>query len=446
MYDIKELAGLFQPTAVALNDNGDAAGYTFISNPIQNVGVIWYAAGPTLILPVPGDESFTKPSRLYDINYQATAAGSGGQPGVSGTRGILVSNNIPVDLAPIAPLAVGAFCINSPSSGPALLCLANSQGEVEAFDSQALSLKFKITVPGYLLEPLTINNNNDVAGWSFFADEGTSFLYRGGVVINNTPDNGSILKLNNSGQGGGNVGAGQVVPAIWDITTPVPTSKLVPLLPGCDGGTVYGLNDAGWAVGYCSESGNPNSSYPFVYDGSKTTDLNTLISAPGWVLEVANAINTSGQIVGTGYLNGTATSFLLTPSQPPGRAVANINALLWAMIFGGVANDGGGPVLIGGRIPDWVGPLGPTILQPAAQDAVIGLAVDAVARQLSDRIGRAAIQSAALEMTARAVDRLMAAATISPTSQSANLARRGAGQALRRGRFPVPPRPLSQRD
>ncbi len=445
MYDIKELAALSEPTAVALNDNGDAAGYAFSSNPIQNLGVIWYADGATLILPAPGDESFTQPSVLNDINYEGTAAGSGGQPGVAGSRAILIRNNTPVDLAQIAAPESAAWCINSPSSGPHLVCVENSQGEAVAADSQTLSVAFKITAPGYSLRPLTINDNNDVAGWSFFTDAAVSFLYRGGVVMNNTPNNGSILKLNNSGQGGGYVGTEPIVPVIWDITHPAPTSKPVPLLQGCDGGTVYGLNDASWAVGYCSDSAIPNSSYAFVYDGSKTTDLNTLISASGWSLDVANAINTSGQIVGTGTLNGVQTSFLLTPTQPrsPGQVV-NVNALLWAMLFGGVANDGGGPVLVGGRIPDWVGPLGPSILQPAAQDAVIGIAVDAVARQLGDRVGSAAIRRAALEMTARAVNRLMVTPVISPASQSVGLPRGDAGRALRRGRFPLPPRPRSQ--
>ncbi len=445
MYDIKELAGLSEPTAVALNDNGDAAGYVFSSNPAQNLGAIWYANGATLILPAPGDESFTQPSVLQDINYEGTAAGSGGQPGVAGSRAILIRNNTPVDLAQIAAPESAAWCINSPSSGPHLVCLENSGGEVVAVDSQTLSVAFKITVPGYNLRPLTINDNNDVAGWSFFTAAAVNFLYRGGVVKNNTPDNGSILKLNNSGQGGGYVGMGPIVPAIWDITHPAPSSEPLPLLSGCDGGAVYGLNDAGWAVGYCSDSANPNLSYAFVYDGSKTTDLNTLISAPGWTLDVANAINTSGQIVGTGTLNGTQTSFLLTPTQPrsPGQVI-NVNALLWAMLFGGVVNDGGGPVLVGGRVPDWVGPWGPSILLPAAQDAVIGIAVDAVARQLGDRVGSAAIRRAALEMTARAVNRLMAAPTISSASQSASRPRGDAGPVLRRGRFPLPPRPGSQ--
>ena len=43
-------------------------------------------------------------------------------------------------------------------------------------------------------------------------------------------------------------------------------------------------------------------------------DLNNLMPAgSGWVLEHATAINTSGQIVGVGRLNGQTRAFLATP-------------------------------------------------------------------------------------------------------------------------------------
>ena len=76
MYDIKELAGALEPTAVALNDNGDAPGTSSAATPyrIGHLVCQWR----DFILPAPGDESFTQPSVLQDINYEGTAAGSGG--------------------------------------------------------------------------------------------------------------------------------------------------------------------------------------------------------------------------------------------------------------------------------------------------------------------------------------------------------------------------------
>ena len=54
---------------------------------------------------------------------------------------------------------------------------------------------------------------------------------------------------------------------------------------------------------------------PFIWSSrSGMQDLNTLISAKsGWVLNSATGINVWGQIVGSGFLNGQAHGFLLTP-------------------------------------------------------------------------------------------------------------------------------------
>ena len=339
-------------------------------------------------------------------------------------------------------------CINSPVGKPHLICFTNGQGEVAAVDSATLSVAFTITIPNVELQVVTINDNSDAAGWRFDnanPASPSSFFYRGGVVTK-FPDFSVISKLNNSGQGCGAVGPGSL-PAIFDTTGPIPVvSKLLPLLPGCDTGFALGLNDAGWVVGNCY--GSDNIERPFVYNGAETIDLNTVISPPSWTVIDVRAINNSGQIVGVGWRldgngNEVESALILTPGAPAPLNVPNINALLWAMLFGGVANDEGGPILVGGRIPDWVGPLGPSILSPAAQDAVVGLAVDAVARRLGDQVGAEAIRSAALQMTARAVNCLMAP-TLSPASRSASAPRPAAGPARRRGRFPFPLRPRGE--
>jgi probable HAF family extracellular repeat protein len=427
--------GVTESDAVALNDNGDAAGHVLFAAPDSGeeyYGAIWYADGSTLLLP--------EFSYISDINAEGTAAGV--ESTDSYEHAILVQNKTVVDLESVAGMISAAYCINNGFNGPSLVCVSSEGGDLLGIDSvtHKVAKNFTQGGNGAGLRPATINDNSDIAGWTI-TEEG--FLYKGGVVTNNTPAGGIIYKLNNSGQGGGCYGGatGPGAPAIWDITGSMPITKL-PLPLGCEGGLVYGINDSGWAVGYCFNSVSPNTSYAFVYDGSKMTDLNTLIAAPGWILESANAINNSGQILGTGTLNGAPTSFLLTPIASPWQS-ANVNALLYAMLFGGVANDGGGPTLLGGRIPYPVGPWDPSILLPAAQDAVIGLAVDAVARRLGDRGGSEAIRRAALEMTGRAISRLMAP-TISNASQSVPRPRAAARPVRPRGRFPFPPRPGSK--
>ena len=312
-----------------------------------------------------------------------------------------------------------------------MICFTNGQGEVVAVDSATRSVAFTVAIPTLQLTAFSINDNSDVAGW---CSDVSSFFYRGGVVTN-FPD--QIYQLNNSGQACGSTLAGPL-PAIWDMTGPVPVvSKLVPPLPGCDSGYAEGINDAGCVVGNCYDSNDSsNVSHPFIYNGSKTIDLNTQVV--GWTLDWVTGINNSGQIVASGWNEASSGSFLLTPTP---FNMPNINAVLWAMLLGsGPASDGGGWTLVGGRVPDWVGPWGPTILSPAAQDAVLGIAMDAVAQRLGDRVGAEAIRTPALQMTARAVNRLMAP-TLSPALRSASAPRPGAGPARRRGRFPFPPCP-----
>src|ERR687898_2708347 len=87
-------------------------------------------------------------------------------------------------------------------------------------------------------------------------------------------------------------------------------------LGGTQGSSALGINDAGQVVGY---SGIPDGSlHAFLYSDNQIYDLNTLISASsGWVLEDATAINTSGQIVGEGRINGQSRAYLATPDTTP---------------------------------------------------------------------------------------------------------------------------------
>jgi hypothetical protein len=410
MYHIAELPGLDGATPTALNDNNDVAGYGYGATERQ--GIIWYGDGSTLILPP------TEFSVLFEIDQAGTAVGWASPPPADGPpHALMVQNKISIDLGAYRE----AMCINGPAAGdPHLVCLSDGAGVI-ALDASTHSTAFTVTLAGHDLEPATINNNGDVAGRSFGGNDPVSFLFRNGALMNDTPANGGIVKLNNSGQGAGytgnpSVGTPSYTPAIWDITSQTPNSIPVTPLPGLSCGSVSGINDHGVAVGYCFDPNGNGATRAFVHDAKAnvTTDLNTLIYQPGWTLLEANAINNSGHIVGSGILNGAGAAFLLTPPflkpivrHPP--KIQNVNALLWAMLFGGVASDGGGPTLVGGHIPDWVGPLGPSILLPAAQDAVIGLAVDAVARQLGDRVGGDAIRRAALEMSTRAIERLKTA-------------------------------------
>ena len=72
----------------------------------------------------------------------------------------------------------------------------------------------------------------------------------------------------------------------------------------------FGINDAGQVVG-AANTPNIGPQHAFLYSTGVMIDLNSLLPASsGWVLDSANAINNSGQIVGTGKHNGVETAFL----------------------------------------------------------------------------------------------------------------------------------------
>ncbi len=80
------------------------------------------------------------------------------------------------------------------------------------------------------------------------------------------------------------------------------------------GAAAAGVNDQCQVVGgsYLSDNVTDHAFIWTPQGGMK--DLNNLIPAnSGWVLEVAAAINATGQIAGTGLINGLTHAFLLTP-------------------------------------------------------------------------------------------------------------------------------------
>jgi probable HAF family extracellular repeat protein len=79
------------------------------------------------------------------------------------------------------------------------------------------------------------------------------------------------------------------------------------------------INNSGQVVGWSTKSTAESNAYPFLYSGGQMHDLNSLLPAgSGWQLYSAEAINSSGQIVGRGGYPGATgqRAFLLTPDTP----------------------------------------------------------------------------------------------------------------------------------
>jgi probable HAF family extracellular repeat protein len=82
-------------------------------------------------------------------------------------------------------------------------------------------------------------------------------------------------------------------------------------LPGDAGSEARAINVAGDVVG----RGIPDlgTSQAVLWRDGAAVDLNTLITAAGWILTSATGINDAGQIVGAGLRDGQIRAFLLTP-------------------------------------------------------------------------------------------------------------------------------------
>lgn len=86
---------------------------------------------------------------------------------------------------------------------------------------------------------------------------------------------------------------------------------------GAAGGSGLAVNSLGWIVGALD---TPQRVSSFVYQNGVMYDLTTFFPADaGWSYVSADDINTSGQIVGTAIVNGHAHIFLMTPTGGTNR-------------------------------------------------------------------------------------------------------------------------------
>jgi hypothetical protein len=188
------------------------------------------------------------------------------------------------------------------------------------------------------------------------------------------------------------------------------------------------INNQGVVVGSCVDiPGPPAAMIWTAADGMRRlVDLVDLQS--GWTFSEANAINDAGQIAGWGIHNGQPRGYLLEPievGEEPRRQPKDLVGMVQEILVGGGAM---GILLPSGDIiyPKDGGPVDPdSPLQrrdAARSDAVIGLAMQVLARRISDRSTRALAEQAAAEITRSA-------------AASADAATAGAGRSNWLSRF-----------
>lgn len=97
---------------------------------------------------------------------------------------------------------------------------------------------------------------------------------------------------------------------IYDYNATADNLTILPVLEGGLHSHASDINENNVVVGY-SESTAGN--HAVIWDGmGAIIDLHTLMSADGWVLTSATAINDNGDITGTGTLHGVAHGFVLS--------------------------------------------------------------------------------------------------------------------------------------
>jgi probable HAF family extracellular repeat protein len=174
--------------------------------------------------------------------------------------------------------------------------------------------------------PLALNDSGQVIGCSTDKNnEAHAFMYDNGAWINLGALGGTASVARDINKSGMIVGQATLAEVRQII--PIESASLNYVMPQ----QTINLGDATF--------GNPIYGFPiwhaFVYENGSMTDLNTLIpTGTGWELEDAAAINTLGQIVGTGRFNGTNRAFMLVPVPEPDTAsLMTTAALVLAIAF-----------------------------------------------------------------------------------------------------------------
>jgi probable HAF family extracellular repeat protein len=162
-----------------------------------------------------------------------------------------------------------------------------------------------------------INDSEDVAGYVLQGGSSTALISTNfgnqWTKINGVPGLEFATfprAMNRYGHIAGEAGQG-LVRAFISRDPASPATDL-----GTLGGTLsgaYGINNYDWVVGWAEQT-NGGGPRAFVHDGTRMTDLNSVLwNGGGWLLREADAVNDAGQIVGSGALNGQYHAFFLQP-------------------------------------------------------------------------------------------------------------------------------------
>ena len=326
--DLGTLPGRTESVAFDINDTGQVVGYSgTITSSQEDAHAFLYSGGQMQDLGTL--DSTYNYSVARGINASGQVVGSS-KISSGEYRAFLYSGGQMKDLGTLRFLNSGASAINDSGQvvGTAGGLTSGHTSLTRAFLYSGDQMQDLGTLPGHTDSGASdINDTGQIVGYSgnsTFPRNNHAFLYSGGQMqdLGTLPghtDSGA-LAINNTGQIVGGSGNSGLLTDNHAFLYSGGQMQDLGTLPGGIGSVAYSVNDSGQVVGVSLTSNETKRA--FLYSDAQMYDLNNLIPAnSGWTLLEAQGINTSGQIVGTGVINGQTRAFLATPTTTPPDAI-----------------------------------------------------------------------------------------------------------------------------
>lgn len=324
-YQIIELGTLGGSTSTGrdINSSGQVVGHSHIAGDAVQHAFIWDMDNGMRDLGTPPGWPSGQDYRAYTVNDSGQAAGAAGLPGYLQHAVFWDPVLGAVDLGTLGGNRSFAFGINNSAHVVGGSRFEPGNNTAHGFLwTPAGGMTDLGTLGANTTSAYAINDNGQIAGYSegpVFGGAMHAVFWDpvAGIIDLGTlgGDYSNVADIGSDGTviGNSTVSDGSVRPFAWDSKNGM---RDLGTLGGTEG-NASGINDAGQVVGFSSTT--DGSWRAFIWDADRgMLDLNTYLAPDSpWELQMADAINGSGQIVGFGEYEGQRRAFLMTPDVIP---------------------------------------------------------------------------------------------------------------------------------